>query len=731
MEFSKTYHRPSLEKLDLYAVWGFNSFFRESVESGLCGGFHCRRNNEVQRITRVAPAGGLSRRNALGLLAHPSADPCASERTPIMKSKLLASIALGLALITSTQAQTNNYIDGNGKWETSNSWSRSVAPSTNDIADVITGTNRITITIDSTTAGSFPSSMIIKSLILGANTLQLTNVGTVSFNILNQFFLTNGASLLNDGGTFNITGPVEIDQGTLTSASGTTQLSSNLLVAVSDNSTGTVNVTGGQLVATNGIISIGNDGTITNGLGVGTMTVSNATVLANTMLLGSCVGGQATLNILTNGLVHLVGSNAMLVADTGTVTIPGGQLISENGVFPVGQGGTDTINISGGTLSCQTLYVGVNNYGTVNISAGQMTVSSSLIIGGTLSSGRGTVPMTGGKLIANVLTTIVGDYGVGTLTLATGSTATFSKLVIGENGGSGWVYVKGGTLNVPAANIIINAGTCSLCPSAVIPDGIIGDPGIIDSNGCSPIVSMGSNTIGQLTISNGMVNAGGLVLTNGDDSQFAFPGGTLSSGYTVVSNNQLFLVGDGTDAATFVLDGGVHSFANNLELANNGTLSGCGTIEGNAVNDTGGVVVVSCGTLTFTGIVTNNGTMLALDGNVLQFDGAVVNDGVIDALSGGVIFNSTLAGSGVVLTSNCVPTITAIQKVVTDIHVTFTTCTNGPYTVEYETNKSFNATGPWMTLTNVTGTGGTMTVTDSGGATNHPSRYYHVGVVTQ
>ena len=58
-------------------------------------------------------------------------------------------------------------------------------------------------------------------------TLMLT--GGVYFT--DSLLITNtGASFLNDGGTFTITGLAQVDQGTQTVASGTTQLSSNLVV---------------------------------------------------------------------------------------------------------------------------------------------------------------------------------------------------------------------------------------------------------------------------------------------------------------------------------------------------------------------------------------------------------------------------------------------------------------------------------------------------------------------
>ena len=59
---------------------------------------------------------------------------------------------------------------------------------------------------------------------------------------------------------------------------------------------------------------------------------------------------------------------------------------------------------------------------------------------------------------------------------------------------------------------------------------------------------------------------------------FAFNGGTLKLGSTSYYNGQLFTAGDGARAATLQLAGGTHGFTNGLLIANNGTLTGSGTV---------------------------------------------------------------------------------------------------------------------------------------------------------
>jgi hypothetical protein len=173
--------------------------------------------------------------------------------------------------------------------------------------------------------------------------------------------------------------------------------------------------------------------------------------------------------------------------------------------------------------------------------------------------------------------------------------------------------------------------------------------------------------------------------------------------------------------------GGTHWFGNGLEIANNATLSGCGTINGTVTIDAGAHAMATCGTVTFSNTVTinGNGVVRALNGSVLNFTGPVVNNGAIDVLNGSATFSSPPTGTGYILTTNCLPVITAIQRVGADVHVSFTTGTNAPYSVNYKTDM---VPGPWTTLMSVTGTGGTNSVTDSG-ATLQPKRFYQINLV--
>src|SRR5207249_5401346 len=146
---------------------------------------------------------------------------------------------------------------------------------------------------------------------------------------------------------------------------------------------------------------------------------------------------------------------------------------------------------------------------------------------------------------------------------------------------------------------------------------------------------------------------------------------------TTVSNTQTFAIGDGIGAATYHLLGGIHSFADGLRIRNNSLLSGCGTIIGSVLVDSGATVLTDCGgTLTFTGIATNNGTLRAINGSVLESYGPVVNNNVIDVISGNTNFHSGFINNGVLLTADNIPRIVSVSRVGANVVIKFTTFSN-------------------------------------------------------
>lgn len=78
-----------------------------------------------------------------------------------------------------------------------------------------------------------------------------------------------------------------------------------LTIAGLADTTGSLEVTGGQLIVSNNVIGIGNDGTTLGGGGVGSMSIENAEVTATAVVLGSADGGQGSLSILPGAILKL------------------------------------------------------------------------------------------------------------------------------------------------------------------------------------------------------------------------------------------------------------------------------------------------------------------------------------------------------------------------------------------------------------------------------------------
>jgi T5SS/PEP-CTERM-associated repeat protein len=341
-------------------------------------------------------------------------------------------------------------------------------------------------------------------------------------------------------------------------------------------------VKGGQLTVTNGVIGIGNDGSTTNGVGAGHMMVSNGTVLASTILLGSSAGGAGDLTISSNGVVDFgfssAGTNTALVAND--LILDGGLLMITNGTIYCGLTHPGAMTLSNGVAVCEDIYVGDDFNGSLLMVGGTMSVASLLHIG-EFAGSTGVVWITGGDLLATNLTTFIGNDGVGQMTISNGS-VTVSRVVVSNSSNPGTLSIQGGTLSA--------------------------------------------------------------ILTISPQGRFVFGQGHLVVTATTSSNGQPFVAGDGSHAATMKLQGGTYAFDAGLTVSANALLTGCGTINGTVVNL--GTITNDCGTLSFNGVITNNGTIVVSSGATAVFAGPLVNNGLIDATDGTALFSSNLVNNG-------------------------------------------------------------------------------------
>lgn len=235
-----------------------------------------------------------------------------------------------------------------------------------------------------------PYARLVVGMETGAvGVVSVTGGNLIMTNSLITLVGCDGSGELDLLGGTNIVGAVEVggdsgSQGTLTVGGGVNTLQSGLCVGSSLGATGTVWLTGGQIIATNLATSIGSWGS-------GVVTVSNGSWVGNAMLLG------------VHGFVLTITNNL-------------------------------------GSLTA----AGQTSYGAVNVDAGSMTLYTKLVIGNCLTGGVGVVNVAGGSLyVTNAAHNAFIDVRSGQL-IFTGGTLQVDELVMTNSCGS--FLHTGGTL---------------------------------------------------------------------------------------------------------------------------------------------------------------------------------------------------------------------------------------------------------------------------------------------
>jgi fibronectin-binding autotransporter adhesin len=540
-------------------------------------------------------------------------------------------------------------------------------------------------------------------------TLNVTNSIILESGVLSTFDIVNGNAWLDSGlidcsaiqfvrlgrtnngvGVLNLNGGMllapELQVATSTSARGTLNVSGGTVnasgfftVGYGVNSTGTVSVTAGQVIATNNITYVGKSGFGQMSVSGGSTTLAFVSVGNNANGLLSVSGGQLTMNPrttndwfqignvgagqfnLTGGTVYLGGEchigddSTGLGTGSGTATITGGQLIATNDLFAIGRYGPGQMTVSNATTWLTNVSVGRHDgaTGILNVqSNAQMYLLDALSIA-RFSNSVGHVLVTGGLLSLTNDIVWIGREGSGDLTISNGTVRALSGVVALStvvtdsitllpvtNVPSGTLTLAGGSL-VLTSNLLV--GTDSISTGQV---SVAGGTLNIGGNENAAYLAVGGGTF---TLSQGSVVTGNLFLTN-NGGQFLFNGGLLQAGNITVSNGAPFIVGDGVNPATLQLQGGTFFFANGLVISSNATVMGCGTILGNISNL--GTLTTNCGP---TGVVITSATRtgstvtvffttLSGSNHVLEYKNAL-NDASWTAILPGVIGNGGVASA--------------------------------------------------------------------------------------
>lgn len=243
----------------------------------------------------------------------------------------------------------------------------------------------------------------------------------------NQF----GGTTFDVGAGSYCTGVLTMCAGTLSSLS----LTDYWYVGFSSGSKGSVWIGGGTVTATNG------NGYLFLGLsGAGEWVLTNGSVAVANLYEG-LLGGTGTLTIA--GGSFTVMSNAIIGGASSTVWVTGGQLLTPNGTFVLGNYGPSSMTVSGGVAVAREMIISSNNTaaGVLSISGGQVTVFDSLVVGDCASNAIGQITVNGGTLyVTNATHTGYLDLRGGTLTVSSGALVA-DKLVMTNSCGR---FVKNG-----------------------------------------------------------------------------------------------------------------------------------------------------------------------------------------------------------------------------------------------------------------------------------------------
>ena len=362
------------------------------------------------------------------------------------------------------------------------------------------------------------------------------------------------------------------------------------------------------------------------------MTVSN-------LVLSGPPGTTNTLWLSNPGTLQpLVVRNGLNVAAGAALSITNGIVRVEG---PVSLDGS--LRLDDGTVVCTNLaaHVGATATGSLTINGG--TFQADTLIFGSASTGTGTVWISGGTLGGTNL--IVGSNGVGTVTLAGGLIQPRTLILGVTTGSQGTLWLLGGSLAGPTASNTVTVGA-SGTGALIVSNGqfvangmtvgatINASNSLVTLTGGSAFITNSAGTA-LLTFARGSFTLAGATLTVDrfvSSNTVSFTAGTLHTKAT--TSAKLFVVGDGTQTATFHLLGGFHNFPAGLTILTNSSLTGCGVLTG---------------TVTFVGALTNTGHLAALNGTFLEFRGPVINSGTLVTTNGSARFYSTVVNTGTLL----------------------------------------------------------------------------------
>ena len=550
-------------------------------------------------------------------------------------------------------------------------------------------------------------------LVVGSNSLwQINNLFYVD-GVGSTVTVTNGARVNSKGLTITGSPLAANNRNVLTVTDGSVWSNSGALV-VGDFSGGSGNelrIEGGSQVVGNTNVTFSNHPSASNGV---------LTVTGKNSLFSS--SGAVTIGQSGAGGHHITVSNGAALVTSGNTSIGvGGNVVSVTGTGSVWSSGRVFMGGPNNLISISDGAYASNSGMGIGDSGGTPTNDLVLISGpGTrMDSGSvdiGTYGLTGNALVvSNGAVMAITNFG---LQYAAQVTVVGTNTTMVCHGTASW-----------QESVIINTNQLSILDGAQL----LGPEFILVGGDNNRITIAGNNArwsgIGQLALGQG---SGGNRLTVG-------AGGIVEAaqiivGFGVVTGNLITVAGSLAvtnhgggllqlpQQGKMVLQQGIVT-VDLLTISAGAAVTGCGTIVGNISNS--GTLAVDCsgGTLTISGTVTNNGSVIATNSADIEFLGPVVNNGTINVINGSAHFPGGFINHGSYQDAGTVLTTPGVNLIGSDLVISFGCVSGKTYAVEYVDDlMSTN----WVALVDgVVATGGTTQITDTAAA-NLPQRFYRV-----
>jgi T5SS/PEP-CTERM-associated repeat protein len=397
-------------------------------------------------------------------------------------------------------------------------------------------------------------------------------------------------------------------------------------------------------------------------------------------------------------------------ATSGTLTVESGAVSA--GALKIGAdapGATGFMNMSGGSLDVSSLFsIGhdVGTTGIVSVVGGQITVTNDdLRIG---DSGYGSLTLSNCTLLSTNINIGRDAQAVGQLNIQNGTVLVVSNAfsIARFDGSTGTVVVAGGRLSLPGQKLYAGqegAGQLTISNGLVEADSLLVAGGI--TNTAIGLLTMGGGqlmlssrlSVGAPLLSTGQVSiaAGAIFVTNGSSSAFvSVPNGALTLNGGSITTDSLWLT---NSTGTVVFNGGV------LNTRNTTVANGAAFVVGNGI--TPATLYLNGGTHSFAnGLTISPNATLAGCGTII---GPISNFGTIATnCSGGLV----------------APQITALSRAGRTNVISFTTVTGQNYSLEFKNDLT---NGTWTAIVPGTnGNAGVVSLTDTNATM--PRRFYHV-----